>query len=220
MDIRGALAGLAALITAVALGATQILSRLTPSALDSEQMTAWYELHASVLGWRAVAMAVAAVGVVAFAASFRERTWATVPERLWTGTLMVLASLGFAALVSMAAAVDVALFGVVQASTDASADLIAFGTHFQRALRIVATPALIVVLLGAALPLSRWTRAGTVAALGSIAVSLALCVPYTWRFGFDAAPVWFVLAGAVMTWATPKAPTPVHIVDMESHTGP
>ncbi len=219
MDVRTLMAGVSALLTAIVMGAGRVLSRSTPGSTDADTVASWFDLHGSMLGWRALVLALAAVGVVAFAASFREGTWAASPGRLWTGTVMVLAALGYAALISVAVAVDLALMRSLQSATPPSTDLLVTGAFLQRSLVVVATPALVVVLLGAAVPLVQWSTAGRVAAAGAAVVAVALSNPWTWAAGLDLTPAWFVLAGTVVLVSGPRSSTR-DVVTNEPHAVP
>ncbi len=195
MNIRAVLSGLSALVTGGAMIAARVLARPTPGVDDPAAVEVWYQRHGSVLGWRALALGVAAVALVAFAASFREYTWSTVPTRLWTGTLMVLAALGYAGLSSTAAAVDVAVLWRISPTEVPSLELIGLAGSVERAMLVLATPALLVVLLAASVPLVRWGRIGRTIATAAVLVSIALATPLSWERGLDVVPAWFLIVG-------------------------
>lgn len=202
-DRRGVFVAISGLVTAAAMGVALAVGGWQTSR-DHDVLLRWYELHAGALAWRALAVAVTAAAIVAFAASFRERTWAVVPDHLWAGTVMVLAALGYAALTSVAAAVDVALLSALRSSPDASPELISFAASLHRSLLALATPALIVVMLGTVVPLLRWGTVGRITAGAALAVALLLTNPVTWELGRDVAAAWFLLVGAVVLFGRPS----------------
>lgn len=195
--------GTSAMVTGVAMGAARLVAEGRPASWHPAVVTRWYEQNQFLIGWRVVLLAVAAIGLVAFAMCFREATWSAAPQWLWVGTTMVLAALGYAAMTSAAAAMDLATLWALESRTTAQ-ESVGFGAHAHRSLRVLATPGLVVVLLAAAPWLVRQSLAGQAAAVGAIGVSAALLIPGTWQIGGTAAAVWFLLVGVVAV--VPGAP--------------
>ena len=188
--------GLTALLTATTM-AVSVWLTARPTSRHPALVTDWYQQHASAAEWQALLLAVSAVGVVAFATGFRELTWTTIPQHLWTGTVMVLAALGYAALASVAAAVDLA---ILLNLPGLEPDVIAFGASVHTALLAVATPAIVVVMLGASPPLVRSSLVGTSAMMAGLALAFLLAFPPTWTLARHALPLWFVLVAATVAW--------------------
>lgn len=199
---RRALTAGAALVAGLAMGTARLLVSSGPTSRHPGVVQRWYEQHAAVLGWRALLVAVAGVAVVAFAASFRELTWTLVPERLWSGTVMVLAALGYAALTSVAAAVELAVLRLLPGG-EVDAGIVAFAGHAAQLLLSIATPALIVVLLGTTLPFARLGLRGQVAAMAAGAVAIGLAIPLTWELARSTTAVWFLAVTIVVAWPPP-----------------
>lgn len=202
-ELRGAFVAISALITATAMAGALLIASGWQRSSDPGVLTTWYGRHAGALGWRALLVAVAAAGLVAFAASFRERTWAVVPDRLWAGTIMVLAALGYAALASVAGAVDLALLTAIRRS-DPSPELLTFAAALQRSLVGLATPALIVVVLGTVIPLWRWGTPGRIAAVLGLGTAGLLTTPMTWTAGRYGVAAWLLVVGGVVLFASPS----------------
>lgn len=200
---RRALAAGAALVAGLAMATAGFLVAPGPTSRHPGVILRWYEQHSALLGWRALLVAVAGVAVVAFAASFRELTWTLVPERLWSGTVMVLAALGYAALTSVAAAAELAVLRLLPTGR-VDAGVVAFAAHTHLLLLAVATPALIVVLLGTTLPFARLGLRGQIAAMAAGALAVALAIPLTWELARHATAVWFLAVTVVVGW--PPAP--------------
>lgn len=204
MTARGrTLGGIAAMLTGLSMVVTRLASFAGPATWDPAAVDRWFARHGeSFVSIRALTVAGGAIALVAFAASFREVTWALVPQQIWTGTIMVLAALGYAVLASVAAAVDLTMLRALRVGA-AAAETVSIGAFAQQALLILATPALIVVMLAATIPLLRWGRGSQATAVLAVATALLLAIPDTHHLGRAVAGGWFMLMGVVMFWPRP-----------------
>lgn len=194
------LAGLAAMVTAVALTTGLLVFDGGPPTTHDAAVRTWFAEHATTTRLSALIWLAAAISLVVFAVAVREAIWARVIDRNWAAMLFVQGAVGFAAVSVVSAAILWALAD--QAAAGAITSEVA-GTVWAIDLVLwrFATWGLTVPLIVVGLVLHRYSTLGQFGAVTSVMVAAALLVPVTWAPALHAFSAWLVLAG--VTFARP-----------------
>lgn len=188
------LAGVAAIVTAVALATGLVLFGGGPTTDHGGVVRAWFADNATSVRTTALVWLAATVALLVFAIAMREAVWAIVIDRDWAALLFVQGAVGFAAVAAVAAAVlwslaDQAAAGSISAEVAGSLWAVA------RTLLRFATWGLTVPLIVVGLVLYRYSTLGQFGAVTSVMVAIGLLVPVTWAPSLYAFAAWLVLAG-------------------------